>query len=164
MSAAASKHEISLRTQTVLTPTISPGVSRPVLLLTVAIAGAAGLLATSPEASAMAVSNAGAELSHLLRAMAGLKMLMAGGAVAGMLWRFGTGVTPGRLLAYLLACAAMATGPGLIWDMAHVGVGALLLHGGLLASLLLLWRDPAASSRLAAAVAARRAKVNSVSR
>jgi hypothetical protein len=61
--------------------------------------------------------------------------------------------------AYALACAGMAAGPGLIWQMASVRAGALTLHVGLLAGLILLWRDPAVGARLAIIVAARRAKL-----
>jgi hypothetical protein len=59
--------------------------------------------------------------------------------------------------AYALAFAGMAAGPGLIWQMAYVRTGALLLHAGLFAALILLWRDPAMGARLGAMVAARRA-------
>ena len=51
----------------------------------------------------------------------------------------------------------MAAGPVLIWDMVHIRLGALLLHGGLLATALLLWRDPAVGARLVALVTRRRA-------
>ncbi len=51
----------------------------------------------------------------------------------------------------------MAAGPVLIWDMAHIRSGALLLHAGLLAGGLLLWRDPVVGARLGAIVARRRA-------
>jgi hypothetical protein len=98
------------------------------------------------------------DLTHLLRAMALIKSVMAVAAAGAVLWRLALPVTPARLAIYALACAAMAGGPGLIWDMAHVGAGALLLHAGLLATILLLWRDPAVSRRLAELVAARRAR------
>jgi hypothetical protein len=42
--------------------------------------------------------------------------------------------------------------------MAHVAAGAVLLHAGLLATVVLLWRDPAVGQRLASLVAARRAR------
>ncbi len=51
----------------------------------------------------------------------------------------------------------MAAGPVLIWEMAHVRLGALLLHGGFLAGALLLWRDPTVGARLGDMVARRRA-------
>ena len=53
----------------------------------------------------------------------------------------------------------MAAGPVLIFEMAQIRLGALLLHAGLLAAALLLWRDPAVSARLGALVARRRAIV-----
>jgi hypothetical protein len=40
--------------------------------------------------------------------------------------------------------------------MVHVALGALLLHGGLIGTILLFWRDKAVGSRLAALVAVRR--------
>jgi hypothetical protein len=58
----------------------------------------------------------------------------------------------------------MAAGPGLIWQMAYVRTGALLLHAGLFAALILLWRDPAMGARLGAMVAARRAAINRLER
>jgi hypothetical protein len=88
--------------------------------------------------------------------MAALKVVLAAPVVAAVLWRLGAPVSPWRLLAYGLAGAAMAAGPGLIWSLAQVGLGALLLHGGLLGALILLWRDGAVRDRLSGAVAARR--------
>jgi hypothetical protein len=84
---------------------------------------------------------AGPGLTYLLRAMALVKVAMAAGMAA----------------AYALACAGMAAGPGLIWQMTHVRMGALLLHTGLFAALILLWRDPAMGAWLSTMVAARRA-------
>jgi hypothetical protein len=89
--------------------------------------------------------------------MAVLKAVMAAGAAGAVLWRLGSPVTLPWQAAYATACAAMAAGPGLICGMAHVAIGAALLHGGLLATVLLLWRDPAVGARLSAIVAARRA-------
>jgi hypothetical protein len=109
------------------------------------------------EASASAIALAGADLTHLLRAMALLKVAMAAGMAAAVFWRLGSPVTLAWWAAYALACAGMAAGPGLIWQMAYVGMGALLLHVGLFAALILLWRDPATGSRLGTMVAARRA-------
>jgi hypothetical protein len=42
-----------------------------------------------------------------------------------------------------LACAGMAAGPGLIWQMASIRAGALTLHVGLLAA---SWSGPYASA------------------
>jgi hypothetical protein len=83
--------------------------------------------------------------------------MMAAGATAAVFWRLGAAAAWPWLAAYLAGCAAMAAGPSVIWGMAHVGIGALLLHGGLLATILLLWQDPEVSTRLSAIVASRRA-------
>jgi|GEM_PF-1089997 len=134
---------------------LSPDVSRLLLMLFIAAAIVSGFLITGREASSLAFMNAGEDLTRLLRAMAALKAIIAAGVCAAVLWRLGTEVSLGWFAAYALACCAMGAGPGLIWNMAHVGLGALLLHGGLLASLLLIWRDPAVSARLSAMIAAR---------
>jgi hypothetical protein len=137
--------------------TLSPALARTLLVLLTAASVAAGLLATETEASASAIALAGADLTHLLRAMALLKVAMAAGMAAAVLWRFGWPVTLAWWAAYLLACAGMAAGPALIWQMEYVRTGALLLHAGLFAALILLWRDPAVGARLGTMVAARRA-------
>ena len=133
-----------------------PLVARSVVLVVALAALAAGFLATDAGASAQAVAAAGPDLTRLLRAMAGLKALMAAGATVAVIWRFGSPASSGWLALYAAALFGMAAGPGLIWDMAHVRTGALLLHGGLLATILLLWRDPVVGARLGAAVARRR--------
>lgn len=133
-----------------------PSVTRSVVLVVALAAGAAGFLATDTGASAQAVAAAGPDLTRLLRAMAGLKTLMAAGATAAVVWRLGSPASSRWLALYAAALAGMAAGPGLIWDMAHVRTGATLLHGGLFATILLLWRDPVVGARLGAAVARRR--------
>ncbi len=130
---------------------------RALFVLLVCAAFTTGFLAIDAGAVSRAVSNAGADLTRLLRGMAVLKALMAACTSAVVLWRFGLPVRPVWFAAYALSGAAMWSGPGLIWGMAYVGTGALLLHGGLLASILLLWRDPAVGARLSTMVAARRA-------
>jgi len=139
------------------TSTLSPAIARALLVLVTAASVVAGLLVTGTAAAASAIGLAGADLTHLLRAMALLKVAMAAGMAAAVLWRFGSPVTLAWWAAYALACAGMAAGPGLIWQMAYVRTGALLLHAGLFAALILLWRDPATAARLGTMVAARRA-------
>ena len=138
---------------------MSPAMARLLMVLAVILGGLAGGLATAPDASAAAVAAAGDDLTRLLRAMAGLKMLLAAGAVAAVYWRLGRAVGAGRLAGYAASGAAMAAGPGLIWTMMHVGAGALLLHGGLLAAIVLLWRDPVVGVWLAEIVAAKRRRL-----
>ncbi len=135
----------------------SPAPGRVVLLALVAAGALAGVLLTNEAAAQLAIAQAGPDLTRLLRAMAGMKALAAAGLVAAMLWRLAAPVSWGWLAGYALAGAAMAAGPGLIWDMAHLRLGALLLHGGLLATVVLLWRDPVMHVRLEQAVARRRA-------
>ncbi len=122
-----------------------------------AIAASLGAGSTGPREMMQAVARAGVDWAHLLRAMAALKTVMAAGAAAAVLWRLASPAKPAWLAAYSLAGMTMMAGPGLVWGLAHVGLGALLLHGGLAATLLLLWRDPQVGTRLAALVEARRA-------
>jgi hypothetical protein len=136
--------------------TLAPGPARALLVVAVVAGALGGAAATGPHAATAAIRAAGPELARLLRAMAALKVLMAAPLMAAVAWRLGSVVSPGRLVADAAACAAMAVGPGLIWSLAQVKLGALLLHGGLLATVVLLWRDPAVRERLSAAIAARR--------
>lgn len=137
-------------------PLLPAGAAR-VMLLVVIGAAAVGSFAVPGTQSAEAVAGAGQDLTRLLRLMALIKAGLALGALGGIVWRLGVPVTLPRLVALGAAGAAMAAGPGLIWGMAHVGLGALLLHGGLAASVVLLWRDPAVAARLATLLARRRA-------
>ncbi len=133
-------------------------VNRARLLMAV-IVGAAiivGYFITSPDVAAHAAAQAGPELTRLMRGMAAIKTLLAIAAGAAVFWRLGAPASLPWFAAYSLTCAAMASGPGVIWNMEYLRTGALLLHGGLFASVVLLWRDPAMSQRLEAAVAARR--------
>ena len=122
-------------------------------------AALAGALSTPPAQTARAVAMAGPDWANLLRAMAGLKTVMAGGAVAGVLWRLRAPATIGCVVGYAAAGASMLAGPGLVWGLAHIALGALLLHAGLAATVVLLWRDPVVAARLAGLVAARRARL-----
>jgi peptidoglycan/LPS O-acetylase OafA/YrhL len=140
---------------------LRPGgtVGRIVLVGAAVAAMAMAMLATTSDETARAVQAAGPELTRLLRAMAGLKLMVAGLLLAAVYWRMALPAPPWRLTSYTAAGAAMVAGPVLIWDMGHIPLGALLLHGGLLAAALLLWRDPAVGARLGAVVARRRAIV-----
>ncbi len=133
----------------------SPAAARGAVLLVALAAAAAGFMAIDAQTVARAVSLDPA-LAWLLRAMAVLKMAAAAAATAGIAWRLGSTATPPWIAGYVLALAATWAGPGLIWDMAHLRLGALLLHGGLAGALVLLWRDPVAGARLAAIIDARR--------
>ncbi len=137
--------------------TLAPAPGRLLLLAVVMVGAVTGLVITNEAAAHLAIGQAGPDLTRLLRAMAGMKALAAAGLVAAVLWRLAAPVSWTWLTGYALACGAIAAGPGLIWDMVHLRLGALLLHGGLLATVLLLWRDRAMHVRLEQAVARRRA-------
>ncbi len=136
---------------------LAPAPGRTLLLACVVAGAVTGFVLTDGAAAQLAVGQAGPDLTRLLRAMAGMKALAAAGLVAAVLWRLAAPVSWLRLAGYGVACAAMAAGPGLIWNMSYLRLGALLLHGGLLGTVLLLWRDPAMHARLGEAVARRRA-------
>ena len=142
---------------TIFTPTIL----RAGLLTLVFAAAIAGFLFTGTQATNLAVARDGADLTRILRFMAVIKAVIVIAGVAAVTWRLGLAISLPRFMAYAVAGAAMAFGPGLIWSMAHVGIGALLLHGGLFATIILLWRDPQISARLAVLVAARRQHIAS---
>jgi hypothetical protein len=138
--------------------TLRTATARSLIVIVMAAAAAAGAATCGTDTSAHEVMQAGADLTRLLRAMAGLKALMAAGALAAVWWRLGAPASLPRLAAYTLAGAAMAAGPGLIASMEYVRSGALLLHAGLFATLIMLWRDPAMASRLNEALIRRRAR------
>jgi len=131
---------------------LTPARARLILAAAMATAAAAGFALTAP------ATGADPALTRLLRAMAVIKILFAAGAGATLYWRLASPVAPWRLAAYATAAAAMAAGPGLIWNMSHIAAGAALLHGGLLATILLLWRDPGMALRLEQEMAIRRSK------
>jgi hypothetical protein len=137
---------------TIFTPTILCAG----MLTLITAAFIAGFLVTGTEATTLAIGRDGADLTRLMRFLAAIKGVMALAASAAVLWRLGVAISLPLFAAYAVTCAAMAAGPGLIWSMSHVALGALLLHGGLFATVLLLWNDPAVGARLADMVAARR--------
>ncbi len=135
---------------------LSPKWSRTCLGVVIALGviGSWLLVAATPQAAA----TADPALTRLLRAMAMIKTGMAASLLAGVFWRLGAAVSSVRLAAYALASAAMVSGPVLIWGMTSLLLGALLLHGGLIAGAVLLWQDPATAGRLQTLIARRRAK------
>ena len=92
------------------------------------------------------------ELATLLRFMAVVKAAMALGAAALLGWRFGRPMRPAAGLAYIAGTSSMAAGAGLIWQLGHVGTGALLVHGGLLALIGVAWMDRAGWDQAASAI------------
>ncbi len=132
---------------------------RGVLLALVVAGVASGWVATPAALVAGAAADAGPALTTLLRGMAALKALAAAGLVAAVFWRLSAPIPRGRYVGYAAACVGMAAGPGLIWNLVHLRLGALLLHAGLLATVILLWRDPAVGTRLQTILDRRRAAI-----
>lgn len=128
---------------------VQPLGARLALVGAVAGAGALGFLVGGDAA--------GSDLLVLMRFMAGVKAAMALGAVALVWWRLGAPMGRGMAAAYIVAAAVMAAGPGLIWDMQHVVLGAVAVHGGLSMLMVAGWLDRAGwNGVLSAAVARRR--------
>lgn len=132
--------------------TLSPNVARGLFVFVVCAAATVGVMSTDAATAHAATADAGADLTRLLRLMTLIKAALAAAAVGAAVWRLGWPVSSVRLAFYALAGAATAAGPGLIWSMAHVGLGALLLHAGLVATVVLLWRDPTVSKAMSDAV------------
>jgi hypothetical protein len=128
---------------------------RAVFLMFAAAGFGAGFLITGQAAAANAASLAGEDLTRLLRGMAAIKAAIILPAIATIVWRLGTPATSALFAAYTASAAAMTLSIGLIWHMAHVGPGALLMHAGLIGTLVLLFRDKAVGERLASALKAR---------
>ncbi len=135
----------------------TPLITRTLLLAVIALAAGGGMLVTDSTTTAQAITGAGGDWANLLRAMAVLKLLFASAATAAVLWRLGAPISAERWGGYALAAAATWAGPGLIWGLAHIGQGTLLLHGGLVATAVLVWRDPATGRLLSEIIARRRA-------
>lgn len=83
------------------------------------------------------------ELAMLLRFMAVIKAGMAVGIAALVAWRMREPMRFMPASAYVAAVFSMATGAGLIWQLGHVGAGAVLVHGGLAAFAVAAWMDRA---------------------
>jgi hypothetical protein len=93
-----------------------------------------------------------AELVPLLRFMAAVKAGMALLAVALVCWRLRFPMRPGLAAAAIGGAALMAAAPGMIWQMQHMILAAVLFHGGLLLLLGLGWADRDGSAQALRAV------------
>jgi hypothetical protein len=134
----------------------TPFIAKTLLLAVTALAFAGGMLVTDSTTTAQVIAGAGRDWANLLRAMAVLKLLFAGAVTAAIIWRLGAPISATKWSGYAVAVAAIWAGPGLIWGLAHIVLGTLLLHGGLIAAAVLVWRDPATRARLSAIIASRR--------
>jgi hypothetical protein len=126
-------------------------IPRPATALLAAFAAVgAALLASAPDAASTLATD-DAELVMLLRFMAGVKAMLALTALAASVWRLGYPASPLLGAAYIVAPALMCAAPVVIWQVAHVALGAGLFHGGLALLLLALYADRGRTSQLAQA-------------
>ena len=81
------------------------------------------------------------KLLLLLRFMAVMKLATAVAALLLARWRLTRPIAPALALGYCAAVTLMALAPGLIWSLAHIALAAGVFHAGLLAFLVMAWRD-----------------------
>ena len=120
---------------------------QPALLIVVCRRGC-GRLAVGRLTAQSSLLDSDAELAMLLRFMAAVKAMIALAVLGVTTWRLGHPAPPAVALLYLAAVALMAAAPGVIWQLAHVGVGAGLFHAGLLLFLGALVADRGEATQL----------------
>jgi hypothetical protein len=108
----------------------------------------AGWLAAGFDAARPSLLDSDPELAMLLRFMAGVKAAIALAVLGITAWRLGHPATPAVALLYLAAVSLMCAAPGMIWQLAYVGVGAGLFHAGLLLLLGALVADRGEATQL----------------
>jgi hypothetical protein len=128
---------------------------RAFLLVAVIAAAGSAWLATPAASVAQATLAIDGELSMLLRFMAVVKATMALAALAATFWRLGYPASPMLATAYVGAMVLMCAAPGLIWQLAHVAIGAALFHAGLLLLVVALFADRGQVSALTGATIGR---------
>jgi hypothetical protein len=123
---------------------------QPALLVLVGAAAAAGWLAAGLDAAQPSLLEGDAELAMLLRFMAAVKATIALAVLGVTTWRLGHPAAPSVALLYLAAVSLMCAAPGVIWQLAYVGVGvgAGLFHAGLLLFLGALVADRGEATQL----------------
>lgn len=129
---------------------------RLVFLAASVLALTAGFVLMETEASARAVTDAGPDLVRLVRSMALIKLAVVAAAVWLGQWRLSLPVSVPRAVAYIGAAALMCAGPGVMWNMEQIGAGAVMLHGGLIALIVIGWGDQALGQALSRRIPTRR--------
>jgi hypothetical protein len=81
------------------------------------------------------------QLALLMRFMVLVKAAMVIAAFALAHWRLRTPIGGVAAAGLVAATAMMALAPGLIWSMRHIVLGAACFHAGLIAYLVVAWRD-----------------------
>ena len=97
------------------------------LIVVVATAAVAWLISGSARPSPL---DGDAELAALLRFMAAVKATIALAVLGVTAWRLGHPAPAPVALLYVAAVTLMAAAPGVIWQLAHVGVGAAFFMPG----------------------------------
>lgn len=101
------------------------------------LAAAAAYLVGDPTA----YLQADPKLGVLLRGMAVIKAMFSLAATAALWWRFGRPIAPATAAVYLVATWMTAGASVLVWQLWHIGLGAVTFHAGELTLLLVAWRE-----------------------
>jgi len=81
------------------------------------------------------------KLGVLLRGMAVIKAMISLAAIGALWWRFGRPIPHATAAIYLVAAWLTAAASMLVWQLWHIGVGAIAFHAGELTVLLVAWRE-----------------------
>jgi hypothetical protein len=84
---------------------------------------------------------ADAKLGILLRGMAVIKAMISLAAMGALWWRFGRPIAPATAGVYLVATWMTAAASMLVWQLWHIGIGAVAFHAGELTLLFVAWRE-----------------------
>jgi len=87
------------------------------------------------------------ELGTLLRGIALIKAGLAALAMGLVYWRLARPISGPVMAAYLGGVWFMAGASMLVWELTHIGWGALIFHTGELTILLVAWREHRAPLR-----------------
>jgi len=148
MNMATPGNQLEIRTGVGRSLSTSRIAARRIALALAALAAfSVGLSATGDEVAAAATAS-DPELTLLLRAMTALKAVAALLLIAAVGWRLAVPASGRLLVLYFTVVSIVAAGLGPMWEIANLVAGAAMLHGGLLAGAVLLWRDPAVSQLL----------------
>jgi len=81
------------------------------------------------------------KLGLLLRGMAVIKAMISLAAMGALWFRFGRPIPLATATVYLVATWLTAAASMLVWQLWHIGIGAVAFHAGELTLLLVAWRE-----------------------
>jgi hypothetical protein len=110
---------------------------RVLLVAGALFAGTAAYLVGDPTA----YLQADPKLGILLRGMAVIKAMISLAAMGTVWWRLGRPIAPAVALVYLVATWMTAGASMLVWQLWHIGIGAVSFHAGELTLLFTAWRE-----------------------